>query len=65
MIKKDSLYISFSGTLKSGFCPEDDSLTAFGSIIYGSDWERISGEKSFISQIAASNGKEIVWDIPF
>ena len=65
MLKKESLFVSFSGILKSGFCPEDDSLTALGSIVYGPDWEKVSGDKSFVSQIASSNGKEIVWNIPF
>ena len=33
--------------------------------MHGSDWAKISGEKNYISQIAASNGKEIIWDLPF
>ena len=65
MLKKETLYVTFSGTLTSGFCPEDDSLTAFCSIVHGSDWVKVSGEKTFISQVASSNGKEIVWDLPF
>jgi len=65
MLKKETLYVTFTGILKSGHLPESDSLTAFCSIIHGSSWTKISGEKNFISQIASSNGDEISWNLPF
>jgi hypothetical protein len=65
MLKKPVLYVTFTGILRTGFIPEDDSLTAFCTIMHGPDWVKVAGEKNVISQIAASNGKEITWNIPF
>jgi hypothetical protein len=33
--------------------------------MHGADWLKVAGNKTFISQIAASNGKEITWNLPF
>jgi hypothetical protein len=65
MLRKEALFVTFTGTLDRGEFQEDDSLTAFCSIVHGSDWARINGEKNFISQVAASNGRQIVWNLPF
>jgi hypothetical protein len=65
MIKKEALFVTFTGLIETGVFQEDDSLTAFCSIVHGPDWIRINGEKNFISQIASSNGREITWNIPF
>lgn len=43
MLKKESLFITFTGTVKSGFMPEDDSLTAFCTFMHGADWTRVTG----------------------
>lgn len=43
MIRQDTLFITFTGILRSGFLPEDDSLTAFCTIMHGADWARLSG----------------------
>ena len=65
MLRKEALFVTFTGTLERGNFQEDDSLSAFCSIVHGVDWTRINGQKNFISQIAASNGQEIVWNLPF
>lgn len=65
MLKKSALYVTFTGIIKSGFLPEDDSLTAFCSFVHGPDWIKVEGKKEMASQIASSNGKEITWDLPF
>ena len=65
MLKKDSLFVTFNGVIEKGFLPEDDALTAFCVVMHGRDWLKVSGEKSFVSQIAASNGKDITWNLPF
>jgi len=40
-------------------------LTAFCVVMHGRDWQKVTGDKSFVSQIASSNGKEIIWNLPF
>ncbi len=65
MLERNSLYVTFTGVLKSGLIPEEDSLAAFCSIAHGSDWIQIAGNNEYATQIAYSNGNEIVWDLPF
>lgn len=65
MLRKEALFVTFTGTLERGVFQEDDSLTAFCSLVYSADWVRVNGDKNFISQVAASNGQEIVWNLPF
>jgi hypothetical protein len=65
MLRKEALFVTFTGTIERGVFQEDESLTAFCSIVHGVDWTRLNGEKNFISQVAASDGQEIVWNLPF
>lgn len=65
MLKKEALFVTFTGLVEKGSFQEDDSLTAFCTLMHGPDWQRVHGEKSFISQVASSNGKEITWNLPF
>lgn len=65
MIKKEALFVTFTGVIETGIFQEDDSLTAFCSIMHGVDWLMLNGEKNFTSQVASSNGKEITWNLPF
>lgn len=43
MLRKEALFVTFTGTLERGNFQEDDSLTAFCSIMHGVDWTRING----------------------
>lgn len=43
MLKKQTLYVTFTGILRTGFLPEDDALTAFCTVMYGADWIRVAG----------------------
>jgi hypothetical protein len=65
MLKKEALFVTFTGMVETGFFQEENALTAFCNIMHGPDWVKAAGKKSYISQIAASNGQEITWNLPF
>lgn len=65
MLKKEALFVTFTGMIETGFFQEENALTAFCNIMHGPDWVKAAGKKSYISQIASSNGQEIFWNMPF
>jgi len=43
MLKKEALFVTFTGTLETGFFQEEDSLTASCTIMHGADWIKVCG----------------------
>lgn len=43
MVKKDSLFTTFSGTIESGVFDDYKALTLYFAFVAGPDWKRMNG----------------------
>jgi B9 domain-containing protein 1 len=64
-MKKDSLFVTFSGIIESGVLDNFKSLSLSFSIVAGSDWKRMAGERAGQTQIGSCKDEKIVWNYPF
>ena len=64
-LKANSLFVTFTGIIESGVISNCQSLKISYLISAGPDWIKISGKRSGLSQVAATNGEKIVWNLPF
>jgi len=65
LIKKDSLFVTFSGTIECGYFDDEKALTLYFAIVGGPDWKLMNGERKGGTQVAACNDQKIVWNFPF
>lgn len=65
MIKKDLLYVNFSGVIESGSFDQLKSLFLYFLVSAGPDWKRMNGKQKGFTQIGSCDDKKIVWNLPF
>lgn len=65
MIKKDSLYVHFSGLIESGKFDQFRSLYLYYTIATGPDWKKLNGNSKGFTQIGSCDDEKIVWNFPF
>lgn len=65
MIRKDALFVTFTGTIESGLFDEFKALYMHFEIQGGPDWKIISGKRKGMTQTGACDDRKIVWNYPF